>query len=145
MSVLFTALGTLFSVSLRPYMLTSLSNPSEVSEAISVGQRVLEKVRDINPLTEQCYRYFTNLKRLVEVRADIHSSIKATGRGPSKSHSMYETESGESSLSGLAERNQTIGAELFERDWFDVSQITDIFSDRLLPNFDDEFFGFTTI
>jgi hypothetical protein len=135
---LFTALGTLFAVSLRPRFATLFQGRDEISEAVKAGLRVLEKVSNINSLLQQCSQYFNKLQALAEERI-------AASHAPERfEHGLNDP--GEARQDEIP-MEQDVGADGINAhtifgDWDDLSGIADVFNDPLLPEFGADLFNF---
>jgi hypothetical protein len=130
--VLFTALGTLFAVSLRPRFANLFLDNNDISEAIKAGLRVLGKVANINSILKQCNQYFTKLQALAEARATETMALTEPHQiipEPLPHEQVQEQDSVEA-----------LNARIFG-EWDDFSGIADVFSDSLLPEFDAGFFS----
>jgi hypothetical protein len=128
---LFTALGTLFAVCLRPGSETLLPDKNEISEAINAGVGVLEKVADINSLMLQCHQYFNRLQLLAEARlaASATDDLEQYRLGRDVGQRSMDEDF------GMGSTNAHIYGE-----WGDLSGMVDVFAGSLLPEFDADLF-----
>lgn len=131
--VLFTALGTLFAVSLRPRFAALFPDTNDISEAIKAGLRVLDKVANINSILQQCNQYFTKLQALAEARTSEAIDLVGHRQVPFAEAPHHEQDQEEVGA-------EAINARIFG-EWDDISGIADVFNDSLLPEFDADFFG----
>jgi hypothetical protein len=137
-AVLFTALGTLFAVSLRPRFATLFQNKEDISEAVKAGLRVLEKVSNINSLLQQCHQYFNKLQTLAEERTMAAAAPKRFENGTSHN-------SGDARLDEMPMDQDVAGDAINQHifgDWDDLSGIAHVFNDPLLPEFGADLFNF---
>jgi hypothetical protein len=133
---LFTALGTLFAVSLRPRFATLFQGRDEISEAVKAGLRVLEKVSNINSLLQQCSQYFNKLQALAEERIAASNAPERFEHGPNDPGEVRQDEIPiEPDMDG-------INAHTLFGDWDDLSGIANVFNDPLLPEFGADLFNF---
>jgi hypothetical protein len=135
--VLFTALGTLFAVSLRPRFAILFQDRDEISDAIKAGLRVLEKVANINSLLQQCHQYFNKLQALAEARSAALAAADRVGPGPNETGEVRHEDVSMDQDIGV----EAINARIFG-EWDDFSGIADVFNDTLLPEFEADFFNF---
>jgi len=110
-----------------------LADKNEISEAITAGVGVLEKVADINSLMLQCHQYFNKLQSLAEARIAVTATddLEHSRRvGRDVGHSSIDEEFGIGSSS----------ARIYG-EWDDFSGMVDIFAGSVLPEFDADLFA----
>jgi hypothetical protein len=136
--VLFTSLGTLFAAVTQPCLAQYVKNDlGQIASAIQKGLEVIEKVGDINEVTQQCREYFFALYKTLETQQNSTSDVPtALANMPSisamlASDMMYS--------SNMDHQNTTIqnGSmnDLLSGDWNAIYGAADIFKDPLLPEF----------
>jgi hypothetical protein len=137
MLVLFTSLGTLFAAVTQPCLAQYVTNDlGQITSAIQKGLEVIEKVGDINQVTQQCREYFFALYKSLEAQNCTSDVPTALANMPSisamlASDMMYS--------SNMDQQNATIqnGSmnDLLSGDWNAIYGAADIFKDPLLPEF----------
>jgi hypothetical protein len=134
--VLFTSLGTLFAAVTQPCLAKYISNDlGEIMSSIQKGLEVIEKVGDINEVTQQCREYFFALYK------SLDTTNTSSDSNFSSMPTISTTLATEMIYSGVESGNQQSSMQsgpmndLLSGDWNAIYGAADIFKDPLLPEF----------
>jgi hypothetical protein len=135
-------MGTLYAAILQPCFSPYIDvNSEEIRARLSRGLAMIEKVADLNEITQQCKEYFTSLQQAINQsakktdapimqHADIFQPLLANMEA-----TIIPEPSFEAQLFDTHQQINHIGAEVFSGDWNAIYGAADIFKDPLLPEF----------
>ena len=105
--------------------------------AINKGLEVIEKVADINEVTQQCKEYFFSLKRTMDQPGPLQNPEPSSDIVPNFPATLDTTMMANSTVESqlLDQQSSRTGADLFSADWNDMYGAAGIFKDPLLPEF----------
>ena len=135
-------MGTLYAAILQPCFSSYIDvNSEEIRTRLLKGLTMIEKVADMNEITQQCKEYFTSLQQAIDqspskkmdapiLHEDIFQPLLANMEATLVPEAGFEGQ--------LFETNQQMNhmsGEVFSGDWNAIYGAADIFKDPLLPEF----------
>jgi hypothetical protein len=134
-------MGTLYAAILQPCFSSYIDvNSEEIRTRLLKGLTMIEKVADMNEITQQCKEYFTSLQQALDQsakktdtpmqHADIFQPLLANMEA-----TMIPELDLEAQLFDTHQQINHISAEVFSGDWNAIYGAADIFKDPLLPEF----------
>lgn len=131
-------MGTLFAAVTQPCLAQYITNDiGQITSSIQKGLEVIEKVGDINEVTQQCREYFFALYKSFESQRNSTSSdVPAFANMPSISAMLASDMmfSNHVDQQNMGIQNGSMN-DLLSGDWNAIYGAADIFKDPLLPEF----------
>ena len=151
---LFTSLGTLFACLTQPCLAHYLPHDTEkITKSIDKGLEIIDKVGEINEVTQQCREYYFALQQRVQAVHRTSTSASAgsenisTGPVVDNSESatllgadlLYALQTGRTEPTAFSSGNITLGVDGavdgVSENWHELYTAGDMFKDPLLPDF----------